>query len=494
MKATDYVLSQLQIRNFKDDKNSVRIAFIGYSSLIQFSFFKYLKDNHLKLELVIGFESEAQNIKIFLKKNKFFRTKVFLIPDAFQGRRKLSKDLTSNLLAVCTVLNISHFILSPNLSECSLFYSFLLKNKYSVLFSSNQLDVKKLDSYYQQYKQMLSFEASKSNIYVMNSYDYHAGYLYIKKVIKDVVNKYQVPISYVSICSNTNNSNYFQTEVLNFYFLLNDIIKINENILNSDNQVVKSKLIDNCVFQNNGDKNSFNIGKTIHFYNKRNQIVGISNLNFFSSSSAEYYNIWIHVGDLLKIQVVSDGNSQFDIRIMKNFDAFSEKIEEFIHLDNLLEKQKNISKHINNLAYEQVLKSFFHNAIISPNLEHQFTLELLYRTIKTGSCIFRHKFSLDALDLHNFKKYSYGNKQSMKKRLKKIYDKNYNQFCFGIIMNQLEGFNKYEVYLYIENFQMIVSSLLNKKFKSVILANIYFYYLCHFIARNKIMALLKLFS
>lgn len=192
MNKEQYISSQLNLIQPKLSKKS-RIAFLGFSSLFDFSFYDFLKENHLCLELVICYESDFLLTKTFLQEMGYIHTKVFSIADKYKNKKRLSKELYSNLKTICNLLNISHFVLSSNFENISIFRKFILKQEYPSLICtdfSRCNDIKHLSS---KCNKMINYLSS--NITFLNSYHSHLGYLYIKKLLNKIVNEYNIPIS-----------------------------------------------------------------------------------------------------------------------------------------------------------------------------------------------------------------------------------------------------------------------------------------------------------
>lgn len=477
-----YISSQLNLIQPKSTKKT-RIAFIGFSSLSDFSFYDFFKENHLCLELVICYESDFLLTKTFLQEMGYIHTKVFSIADKCKNKKRLSKELYSNLKAICNLLNISHFVLSSNFENISLFRKFILKQEYPSLICtdfSGCNDIKQLSS---KCNKMISYLSS--NIALLNSYHSHLGYLYIKKLLNKIVNEYNVPISYISINAVMLESTLFETELINYYYLLSDIIKINHSIIDNDLRVRKSKIFDyRASILKNKLYQEEDYTKVIYFYNRKKQVVSMANSHFSilpshcKNKSLESFDIWIHVGTLMKIQIIVQGESKFDIHIYRNNDILEGQKEEIIHLNDLYSFEKSFSfSQVNQASNKDYLKQFLQSNRSLFFEDYHLVLDLLSKSLMKKSKTQFYHFEDYFLDLDKVKKLSFESKDNEKKLLKKQFIKNFKNFTAGIIMNNKLDSNQNEVYLYISNHNEIVSKLLYKTYQSKIKSNIYYFYL-----------------
>lgn len=482
MNKEQYISSQLDLIQPKSTKKT-RIAFIGFSSLSDFSFYDFFKENHLCLELVICYESDFLLTKTFLQEMGYIHTKVFSIADKYKNKKRLSKELYSNLTAICNVLNISHFVLSSSFENISIFRKFILKEKYLSLICgdfSRCNDIKQLSS---ECNKMISYLSS--NIALLNSYHSHLGYLYIKKLLNKIVNEKNVPISYISINAVMFESTLFETELINYYYLLSDIIKINHSIIDNDLRVRKSKIFDHRTsILKNRLYQAKDYTKVIHFYNRKKQVVSMANSHFSilpsycKNKSLESFDIWIHVGTLMKIQIIIQGESKFDIHVHRNNDILEGIEEEIIHLNDLYSFEKPFSlSQVNQASNRDYLKQFFQSNHYLFFEDYQLVLDLLSKSLMKKSKTQLYHFEDYFLDLDKVKKLSFESKDNEKKLLKKQFIKNFKNFTAGIIMNNRLDSNQNEVYLYITNHNEIVSKLLYKTYQSKIKSNIYYFYL-----------------
>ena len=182
------------------------IALIGIGPHAKRIYLHYFKKKKVNLELVVDLESEKDNIRKYLDENGFKKTKIFTLSDKYKDDEHLPEDVSSNLLAVCKTLEITHLIISTEPKAHFMYLEFALKNNINVLtdkpitVAKNMTSLHSIDKVRKQYYEILDLaKKSKGTCKVMCQRQYHRGYEKIKDVLTDVVNKYKMPITNIDI-------------------------------------------------------------------------------------------------------------------------------------------------------------------------------------------------------------------------------------------------------------------------------------------------------
>ena len=182
------------------------VALIGIGPHAKRIYLHYFKKKKVNLELVVDLESEKDNIRKYLDENGFKKTKIFTLSDKYKDDDHLPEDVSSNLLAVCKTLEITHLIISTEPKAHFMYLEFALKNNMNVLtdkpitVAKNMTSLHSIDKVRKQYYEILDLaKKSKGTCKVMCQRQYHRGYEKIKDVLTDVVNKYKMPITNIDI-------------------------------------------------------------------------------------------------------------------------------------------------------------------------------------------------------------------------------------------------------------------------------------------------------
>ena len=257
------------------------VALVGIGPHAKRIYLNYFKKHKVNLALVIDLNSQKESIKKYLSENGFKNTKIFTIDDKYKDDEHLSEELSSNLLAVCNTLEITHLIISTEPKGHFMYLEFALKNNINVLtdkpitVSKNMTSLRSIEKVRKQYYEILELaKHSKGTCKVMCQRQYHRGYEKIKEVLTDVVDEYKMPITNIDIFHSDGawemphdlekenhpyKYGYGKLFHSGYHFidLLSDFIKINDSL--GGNKSIVSGEVYSKVFTPNDEMNILNI-------------------------------------------------------------------------------------------------------------------------------------------------------------------------------------------------------------------------------------------
>ena len=408
MKSNKYLINNLDKwmnksdDNTKTKNNKISVALIGLGPHSKRIYLNYFKKHKINLALLVELEFKKEYVRNYLNDNGFKNTKIFTIQDGMKDNEYLDEEISSNLLAVCKTLEISHIVISTEPKAHNMYIYFALKNNIDVLtdkpitVTKNMISKKSIDKVRNQYYDILDLaNNSKAMCKVMCQRQYHRGYEYVKKILSDIVKKYNVPITYIDIYHCDGNwemphdmlkenhpykYGYGKLFHSGYHFidLLSDFIKINNqltgtkkidkaevyssaltpneelNIFNIDDykEIFRSQNIpvyykenSNPKFNKFGEKNFYG---SLDFKNKYNQLITHANLNLLhygfsrrgwieskdfykSNGRIRHESINIQVGTLMNIQIHSYQSKEIKDRTKDK--SFEEQVGGLEHFD-----------------------------------------------------------------------------------------------------------------------------------------------------------------
>lgn len=292
------------------------VALVGIGPHAKRIYLNYFKKHKVNLALVIDLNSQRESIKKYLLENGFKNTRIFTIDDKYKDDEHLSDELSSNLLAVCNTLEITHLIISTEPKGHFMYLEFALKNNINVLtdkpitVSKNMTSLRSIEKVKKQYYEILELaKHSKGTCKVMCQRQYHRGYEKIKEVLTNVVDEYKMPITNIDIFHSDGawemlhdlekenhpyKYGYGKLFHSGYHFidLLSDFIKINDSL--GGNKSIVSGEVYSKVFTPNDEMNILNIEdykrlfkdqNIPEFYNEN------SNPNFNKYGEKDYHGL-----------------------------------------------------------------------------------------------------------------------------------------------------------------------------------------------------------
>lgn len=217
----------------------------------------------------------------YLDREGFKDTDIFTISSSLKDDEELPLEYQERLKNELKKRNINDLLISTEPKAHNMYLNFSLKNNINVLSDKpitvlkdmvNKDNIVKLKKQY--YDLLKLYNPKKCKCQIMCQRLYHKGYQYIKDLLKEVVIKYNIPITYVNIyhCDgkwmmphdlNVENHPYkygygklFHSGY-HFIDLLSEIVKINNNI-SDKSKIITSVNMNNVFFTPNDELTVFN--------------------------------------------------------------------------------------------------------------------------------------------------------------------------------------------------------------------------------------------
>lgn len=352
------------------------IALIGVGPHAKRIYLKYIKEHEKKLSLVVELENKAEKTRHFLDEEGFKDYDIYTIPKSESDSTHLTKEREKDLKKVFAKHKITHMIISTEPKAHNMYLEFALKNNINVLSDKpitvlkNMKTLESIDLMRKQYYNLLEmYDDKKCVCKVMCQRLCHRGYKYVKEILKDIIIKYNIPITYIDIYHCDGNwemphdlgkenhpykYGYGKLYHSGFHFidLLSQLLELN-NYVSNNKQIKKGKVyaneftpnderevftkedyfnifeesqsselyrnLEKINFDNYGEKNFYG---QLNFYNVNNALITTANLDLlhygFSRrawfESRDYYKkngrvrherVTINVGPLMCIHITS---------------------------------------------------------------------------------------------------------------------------------------------------------------------------------------------
>lgn len=363
-------------------------------------YMNYLKSHNIEPKILVDLESNYDNLCKYLKENNFSKTKVWTLPDKYKDNQVLPIKYEKELSNLCLDNKITHIILSTEPKAHHMYLEFALKNNINILtdkpitVTKNMNELSMIKKIKTQYNSLLQiYDKNKCSCKIMCQRSYHRGYKYIKELLKNIIETYNIPITYIDIYHCDGNwemphdlgkenhpykygygklfhSGYHFIDLLAELLKLNDLTTTEKhikhgtlygNIFTPDDELVvfnKSdykkifknnkfpdiyKKLNQLDFKNYGEKNFYS---QLNFVNAGNKLITTASLNLlhygFSRrgwlKSKDYYKqngrirherINIQVGPLLNIQVHSYQSKEVKDRLETEIETECGGLEHF---------------------------------------------------------------------------------------------------------------------------------------------------------------------
>jgi len=185
------------------------IVLIGLGPHAKRIYINFIKKHSLNLKLIIDLKSNKLNILDYLKEENLSYVKTYFVDDLYANSKELPKEIKKELKIIFKELKITDGIISTEPKAHFAYASFLIKNNINILMDkpitspcnvlNNISDAKKIEKEYLKLLNMYKKHQDKMTFSIQCQRRYHVGYLYVKKILDEIVKKYQIPITYIDI-------------------------------------------------------------------------------------------------------------------------------------------------------------------------------------------------------------------------------------------------------------------------------------------------------
>lgn len=193
----------------------MNIMLIGLGPHAKRIYIKFLKKYHIKPKLIVDLDSEKDKITHFLAKQGWTDIPLYLISNKDKDNKFLSSKVQEDLSEKIKTYKITHAIISTEPKSHLSYSIFLLKNNINILMDkpitaptnviNNIAQANKIKSEYdllcEEYKKQKLLNKNL-NFSIQCQRRFHKGYIYIKELLSDIIEKYNIPITYIDIYHN----------------------------------------------------------------------------------------------------------------------------------------------------------------------------------------------------------------------------------------------------------------------------------------------------
>ena len=188
-------------------KNNIML--IGLGPHAKRIYLNFIKRHNLNLKLVVDLDSNSENILNILKEEKLENTKTYFVKSEEANLKELSKNVKNDLKKLIKKYQITDGIISTEPKAHLAYAKFLIKNNLNILIDkpitspcnvlNNIKDARKIQEEYLMLKKLYLLHQEKMYFTIQCQRRFHIGYLYVKKLLSEIVNKYKIPITYIDI-------------------------------------------------------------------------------------------------------------------------------------------------------------------------------------------------------------------------------------------------------------------------------------------------------
>lgn len=367
----------------------MNIAIIGIGPHFCRTYMQYLDKYGICPRLLIELDSEKEYVSKIMSEKKWNNTTLFTIPDDCKNEQIMPTQYQNCLDRICTEQSITHAIISTEPKGHLMYLNYFTDRGISTLTDKpllcfdDMLDIANVEKVKSTYLQLLQTGNGVVRK-ILCQRNHHRGYEFVRGLIRQTVESYNIPITYISVYSCDGNwvmphdldyenhpykYGYGKTFHSGYHFidLFASFLRLN-NYTTGGKGIVKAKMFNSYVTPNDEmdiismsdykkffpkepfpsyyDKQNFDYSRygekdlfsQFEFYNNNGRIMTMANLNILESgfsrrgwlhTKADRYkgngrvrheSVNVQIGPLMNIQVHSYQSKEIKDRTESEFD------------------------------------------------------------------------------------------------------------------------------------------------------------------------------
>ena len=186
-----------------------KIVLVGLGPHAKRIYLNLFKKYKINLELLVDLKSQKEIIQEHFKNNNLASPELFLIDDSYKDLTSLTYSVSNDLIKVIKSKNIKYAIISTEAKAHFMYAKFFLENDINILSdkpitapincNSDINQARKIKEEYDELCRLYELKKSKINFVIQCQRRFHEGFIFVKNLLKETIQKYNIPITYIDI-------------------------------------------------------------------------------------------------------------------------------------------------------------------------------------------------------------------------------------------------------------------------------------------------------
>ena len=192
--------------------SQINIILIGLGPHAKRIYMNLFKKYNIKLNVLVDLESKRNEIMEYLRINGFSSTELFLLDDNTKDHLTLPENKANELKELLKKHEIKYAIISTEPKAHFAYTKFFLENSINILLDkpitapiNSNHDINQTQKIKEEYEELCNLYKKnrlKTKCIIQCQRRFHEGFLYVKNLLKTIVKKYNIPITYIDIYHN----------------------------------------------------------------------------------------------------------------------------------------------------------------------------------------------------------------------------------------------------------------------------------------------------
>lgn len=192
--------------------NNYNIMLVGLGPHAKRIYMNLFKKYRITPKVIVDLKNKRKEVEEYLDSKDCRNVELYFVEDEKRDAEELTKEVKSDLKELIRQKNIQYAIISTEPKSHFAYAKFFLENDINILMdkpitapvnvSNNTKQAMKIKEEYDILCDMYKKKRDKISFKIQCQRRFHEGYIYVKKVLEQVVREYNIPVTYIDIYHN----------------------------------------------------------------------------------------------------------------------------------------------------------------------------------------------------------------------------------------------------------------------------------------------------
>lgn len=197
---------------YVNEFSNYNIVLVGLGPHAKRIYMNLFKKYRIIPKIIVDLKSKRKDIEAYLEECDFRGVELYLVDDSQKDTVELSNDVKKELKELLVQKNVKYSIISTEPKSHFAYAKFFLENDINILMdkpitapvnvNSDTKQAVKIKEEYDALCQMYRKKKDKLSFKIQCQRRFHEGYIYVRRLLEQMIREYNIPITYIDIYHN----------------------------------------------------------------------------------------------------------------------------------------------------------------------------------------------------------------------------------------------------------------------------------------------------
>ena len=192
--------------------SNYNIVLVGLGPHAKRIYMNLFKKYRIIPKIIVDLKSKRKDIEAYLEECDFRGVELYLVEDSQRDALELANDVKKELKELLVQKDVKYSIISTEPKSHFAYAKFFLENDINILMdkpitapanvNSDTKQAIRIKEEYDILCQMYKKKKDKLSFKIQCQRRFHEGYIYVKRVLEQIIREYNIPVTYIDVYHN----------------------------------------------------------------------------------------------------------------------------------------------------------------------------------------------------------------------------------------------------------------------------------------------------